>query len=78
MLATLSPARSNLEETLSTIQYANRAKMIQVAATKNEEMSQIDSLNDEISGIGFGNKKIKKKHDTSIDNFITLAPPPPS
>ena len=50
--------------------------MIQVAATKNEEMSQIDSLNDEISGIGFGNKKIKKKHDTSIDNFITLAPPP--
>ena len=51
MLATLSPARSNLEESLSTIQYANRAKMIQVAATKNEEMSQIDSLNDEISAL---------------------------
>ena len=51
MLATLSPARSNLEETLSTIQYANRAKMIQVAATKNEEMTQIDSLNDEISAL---------------------------
>ena len=51
MLATLSPARSNLEETLSTIQYANRAKMIQVAATKNEEMTQIDSLNDEIAAL---------------------------
>ena len=48
--------------------------MIQVAATKNEEMSQIDSLNDEISGIGFGNKKIKKKHDTST---ISLPSPPP-
>ena len=51
MLATLSPARSNLEETLSTIQYANRAKMIAVKATKNEEMSQIDSLNDEIAAL---------------------------
>ena len=51
MLATMSPARSNIEETLSTIQYANRAKMIQVAATKNEEMSQIDALNDEIAAL---------------------------
>ncbi len=51
MLATMSPARSNLEETLSTIQYANRAKMIQVSATKNEEMSQIDSLYDEIAAL---------------------------
>ena len=48
----MSPARSNIEETLSTIQYANRAKMIQVAATKNEEMSQIDALNDEIAALG--------------------------
>ena len=51
MLATMSPARSNIEETLSTIQYANRAKMIQVSATKNEEMSQIDALNDEIAAL---------------------------
>lgn len=63
MLATLSPARSNLEETLSTIQYANRAKMIQVAATKNEEMTQIDSLNDEISG---------QKLDTVLSNTIVV------
>jgi hypothetical protein len=63
MLDTLSPARSNLEETLSTIQYANRAKMIQVAATKNEEMTQIDSLNDEISG---------QKLDTVLSNTIVV------
>jgi len=35
MLATLSPAASNYEETLSTLRYANRAKAIKVSATKN-------------------------------------------
>merc|ERR1719261_1725826 len=37
MLATLSPALCNLEETLSTVRYANRAKQIKVSAKKNEE-----------------------------------------
>ena len=35
MLATLSPAASNYEETMSTLRYANRAKAIKVSATKN-------------------------------------------
>lgn len=48
MLATLSPAACNYEETMSTLRYANRAKAIKVSATKNEEASQISRLNAEI------------------------------
>ena len=48
MLATLSPALSNSSETLSTLKYANRAKSIEVNATKNEEMSSIARLNAEV------------------------------
>ena len=48
MLATCSPALDNVDETMSTLKYANRAKMIKVAATKNEEMTQIDALKDEV------------------------------
>ena len=48
MLATVSPAYINVEETLTTLRYADRAKQIQIKATKNEEQSQIDALNDEI------------------------------
>jgi len=48
MLAALSPAACNFEETLSTLKYANRAKDIKVNAVKNEEASQISKLNDEI------------------------------
>ena len=54
MLATLSPAASNYEETMSTLRYANRAKAIKVSATKNEEASQISRLNSEI-------EELKKK-----------------
>jgi phosphoribosylformimino-5-aminoimidazole carboxamide ribonucleotide (ProFAR) isomerase len=49
MLATTSPSLDNLEESLSTLNYANRAKMIKVEATKNEEMTQIDALKDEVT-----------------------------
>jgi hypothetical protein len=48
MLAAMSPAASNFEETLSTLKYANRAKAIKVKAVKNEEASQVSKLNDEI------------------------------
>lgn len=48
MLATLSPAACNYEETMSTLRYANRAKAIKVAATKNEEASQISRLKEEV------------------------------
>ncbi|CAJ1343387.1 unnamed protein product [Effrenium voratum] len=54
MLATLSPAACNYEETMSTLRYANRAKAIKVSATKNEEASQISRLNSEI-------EELKKK-----------------
>jgi kinesin family protein 1/kinesin family protein 3/17 len=48
MLAALSPAACNFEETLSTLKYANRAKAIKVNAVKNEEASQVSKLNEEI------------------------------
>lgn len=48
MLATLSPAACNYEETMSTLRYANRAKAIKVSATKNEEASQISRLKEEV------------------------------
>jgi len=54
MLATLSPAACNYEETMSTLRYANRAKSIKVAATKNEEASQISRLKAEV-------EELKKK-----------------
>jgi len=54
MLATLSPAACNYEETMSTLRYANRAKAIKVSATKNEEASQISKLNAEV-------EELKKK-----------------
>merc|ERR1719160_1493154 len=49
MLATLSPAACNYEETLSTLRYANRTKAIKVSATKNEEASQISRLQAEVA-----------------------------
>merc|ERR1719450_1592750 len=54
MLATLSPAACNYEETMSTLRYANRAKAIKVSATKNEEASQISRLKAEV-------EELKKK-----------------
>lgn len=54
MLATLSPAACNYEETMSTLRYANRAKAIKVSATKNEEASQISRLQAEV-------EELKKK-----------------
>lgn len=54
MLATLSPAACNYEETMSTLRYANRAKAIKVSATKNEEASQVSRLKAEV-------EELKKK-----------------
>merc|ERR1719461_107111 len=54
MLATLSPAACNWEETIGTMRYANRAKSIKVNATKNEEESQISRLKAEV-------EELKKK-----------------
>lgn len=47
MLAAVSSARSNVEETLSTLNYAKRAKVIRVVAKRNEEMVQVQQLEQE-------------------------------
>lgn len=49
MLATLSPAKANARESLSTLRYAARAKTIKVSVTKNEEAGQIQLLNEEVT-----------------------------
>merc|ERR1719450_1590337 len=54
MMAAMSPAACNYEETMSTLRYANRAKAIKVSATKNEEASQISRLKAEV-------EELKKK-----------------
>ena len=50
MIATISPAQDNYEETLSTLQYASRAKKIENKAKRNEDVSQkvIRELKEEI------------------------------
>ena len=40
MMAALSPASDNYNETLSTLQYADRAKSIKLAAVKNDNSEQ--------------------------------------
>jgi hypothetical protein len=50
MIATISPASDNYEETLSTLKYASRAKKIENKAKRNEDVSQkvIRQLKEEI------------------------------
>jgi len=48
MLANISPASTNADETLSTLNYARRAKMISVNAVKNDEASHVEKLNEEV------------------------------
>ena len=50
MIATISPAADNYEETLSTLKYASRAKKIENKAKRNEDVSQkvIRQLKEEI------------------------------
>lgn len=39
MIATVSPAASNIEETLSTLRYASKARMIINVARVNEDVN---------------------------------------
>ncbi|KAI8091428.1 P-loop containing nucleoside triphosphate hydrolase protein [Gilbertella persicaria] len=48
MLACVSPAESNANETLSTLKYANRAKNITNTVIINQEQSLTDALKEEI------------------------------
>lgn len=63
MLATLSPANINFQETLSTLKYASRAKSIKVNAKKNEASSQISQLNEEIATL---KKKLQEQTSTAL------------
>ena len=51
MLAAISPAAYNFEETLNTLQYADRAKAIQLKARKNEQMTEVGKLKAEIDAL---------------------------
>lgn len=51
MMAAISPSSANADETLSTLNYAKRAKTIKVTATKNEEANQIRQLQDEVEAL---------------------------
>lgn len=42
MICAISPARDNIDETISTLRYANQAKMIQLQAIVNE--SETDKI----------------------------------
>jgi len=50
MIATISPADNNYQETLSTLQYASRAKKIKNTSVRNEDVSQrmIRELREEV------------------------------
>jgi len=70
MLAAMSPASCNFEETLSTLKYANRAKAIKVKAIKNEQSNQISKLNDEIRLLKekLNNAAIYSQHNNNNSN----------
>jgi hypothetical protein len=53
MIAALSPADINFEETLSTLQYANRAKQIQNVAVVNEDQNEkmVRELREEVAAL---------------------------
>jgi len=74
MLATLSCASDSYPETLSTLNYANRAKCITVNATRNEEADMLDKLKNEISmlreKLGSGSKS--KEYEQQIAEMNLL------
>jgi len=51
MMAACSPSRTNCDETLSTLNYAKRAKTIKVNASKNEEAEQLAKLEAEVDAL---------------------------
>merc|ERR1719410_711312 len=51
MMAALSPSKTNADESLSTLNYAKRAKTIKVNATKNEEAEHIAKLEAEVESL---------------------------
>ena len=67
MIANLSPAESNFQESLSTLQFANRAKNIKNKANKfkNPKIARIAELEEEIV-------KLKQKYFESQQEIMNL------
>lgn len=63
MIATVSPSLLNKEETLFTLQYANKAKNIKVNLTKNiiEQKPQISKYEEIIKGLNIELNELKKQ-----------------
>mmetsp|Transcript_23764 Transcript_23764/g.43058 ORF Transcript_23764/g.43058 Transcript_23764/m.43058 type:complete len:1221 (+) Transcript_23764:46-3708(+) len=51
MMAAVSPSKTNCDETLSTLNYAKRAKTIKVNASKNEEAEHLAKLEEEVEAL---------------------------
>ena len=74
MIATVSPSLLNKEETLFTLQYANKAKNIKVNLTKNiiEQKPQISKYEEIIKGLNIElselKKQIKNQGNISLSN----------
>merc|ERR1719262_1819575 len=68
MVAAMSPANTNAEETLSTLNYARRAKTIKVTATKNEEASAVRKLEDEVAAL-----KAKLEQQAMMANTASMS-----
>lgn len=69
MVAAISPASDNFEETLSTLRYANQAKKIVNAAVVNEDATatMLRQLNDEIQQLRLQLASIKQDRRDSDD-----------
>jgi len=73
MLAAISPADDNFDETLSTLQFADRAKKIKNTAKKNQDVNQavIEELRDEIEEL---RKQLEEARKGSGGGALAAAP----
>lgn len=72
MIATISPASSNYQETLYTLEYANRAKGIVNSASKNQDLDSADiiaKLRREINGL---RSKLAKLNARDKETLVEL------
>ncbi|RKP05587.1 P-loop containing nucleoside triphosphate hydrolase protein [Thamnocephalis sphaerospora] len=69
MIACVSPAGSNMSETLNTLKYANRARNIKNAANKNEEMSNdVNWLQQQVIKLRNEVKAMRERGGASLPN----------
>ena len=68
IIATISCSSFCFQETLSTLNFANRAKMVKVKAQINEEsvLSSIEAYKDEIRKLKAEIMKLKKEKDLDV------------